>query len=404
MHARNRRHLASRADYHGAFVNMAARFMDAAAHGGQVACVESLAVKVLSGFEGWAASQAKAAGGRSLVPLDSTASSTASSSSRRRRPVNFDLRATTDQLPSFGDGFGFEPDPSHSMHEPCLFDEPALPPLPNKLPSVAEHDDKGGPENGGLEKSAARRLPSPVAEGRIELPALQHRRPSTLPEEAQQQPRALAALPSQSELPEPEACESPVGAIQRASRHKPGSVPGFSPTDEEVGLRVAAAELQLPGTASTGERLEDGAAPCAPDASSLHGAGSQDLAMSCISEVTMRSEPGLVYTPRIDAGGTSGDADGQGQGAHAAATDGATEAAPKAHRSRPSLELPPGAQLPRPSISAAPTPDGAALASTPEEQGEAVASPPLTWQFPWAELVEEGRWLCMSAKRLGVFR
>ena len=37
-----------RADYHGTSINQAARFMDAAAHGGQVACEEHLAVSVLA--------------------------------------------------------------------------------------------------------------------------------------------------------------------------------------------------------------------------------------------------------------------------------------------------------------------------------------------------------------------
>ena len=35
-----------RADYHGASVNQAARYMDAAAHGGQVVCEEALALEV----------------------------------------------------------------------------------------------------------------------------------------------------------------------------------------------------------------------------------------------------------------------------------------------------------------------------------------------------------------------
>lgn len=37
-----------RADYHGASINQAARFMDAAAHGGQIACEEALALRVMS--------------------------------------------------------------------------------------------------------------------------------------------------------------------------------------------------------------------------------------------------------------------------------------------------------------------------------------------------------------------
>ncbi|GAX77398.1 hypothetical protein CEUSTIGMA_g4844.t1 [Chlamydomonas eustigma] len=45
-----------RADYHGACVNQAARFMDAAAHGGQIACEENTATRVM---DAWAA-QARA--------------------------------------------------------------------------------------------------------------------------------------------------------------------------------------------------------------------------------------------------------------------------------------------------------------------------------------------------------
>ena len=40
-----------KADYHGVSVNMAARFTDAAAHGGQVACEEDLALRVFGSWE-----------------------------------------------------------------------------------------------------------------------------------------------------------------------------------------------------------------------------------------------------------------------------------------------------------------------------------------------------------------
>lgn len=40
-----------KADYHGVSVNQAARFMDAAAHGGQVACEEDLVLRVFGSWE-----------------------------------------------------------------------------------------------------------------------------------------------------------------------------------------------------------------------------------------------------------------------------------------------------------------------------------------------------------------
>ena len=40
-----------KADYHGASINQAARFMDAAAHGGQIACEEHVALRIAGTWE-----------------------------------------------------------------------------------------------------------------------------------------------------------------------------------------------------------------------------------------------------------------------------------------------------------------------------------------------------------------
>ncbi|GIL61956.1 hypothetical protein Vafri_16318 [Volvox africanus] len=76
-----------RADYHGASINQAARYMDAAAHGGMVALEANLAVKIMAKWREVAAAEAANAANAAVAAAAAAAAETAATASANATPV-----------------------------------------------------------------------------------------------------------------------------------------------------------------------------------------------------------------------------------------------------------------------------------------------------------------------------